>query len=187
MMNKLIPIIGIPLTLSIILMLIGYSLLPESTTVIRDVVDIEPNIEPNSDPAELQKVLDSCACFESGGDCYLEGHQYWNNNTHKISSIDCKWQTIEDAVMTEGKEIFCAENYINNGTHCVDKSKYTYPFVEYIGHDTEKHLKGVLGNCACQERISNNPNGKEKCPEPALNYSNTTHAIDNHTCEWNIK
>lgn len=85
-MNKLIPIIAIPLTLSIILMLIGFSVMPESTTIIRDV----DGTAPNSDPAELQKVLDSCACMESGGDCHMEEHQ-WNNSTHYIDNIECAY------------------------------------------------------------------------------------------------
>lgn len=48
-------------------------------------------------------------------------------------------------------------------------------------------LKGVLGNCACQERVKSNPDTMVVCNQPGLVWENSTHYINNNICEWREK
>ena len=45
-------------------------------------------------------------------------------------------------------------------------------------------LRGVFGTCACQERITQNPDTMERCPQPYISWENSTHYINNNICEW---
>ncbi|MCE9652423.1 MAG: hypothetical protein K8Q89_05120 [Nitrosarchaeum sp.] len=51
-------------------------------------------------------------------------------------------------------------------------------------NNTPDQLQGVFGNCACQERTKLNPDTMERCPQPDLDWKNSTHYIDNHSCRW---
>ena len=55
---------------------------------------------------------------------------------------------------------------------------------EYESNNTPDQLKGILGSCACQERVKTNPDTIERCPQPLIDWQNSTHYIDNNVCEW---
>ncbi|WP_182126454.1 hypothetical protein [Nitrosopumilus sp. b2] len=54
-------------------------------------------------------------------------------------------------------------------------------------YNTPDGLKGVFGNCACQERTKTNPDTMERCPQPEYSWENSTHYINNNICEWREK
>lgn len=54
-------------------------------------------------------------------------------------------------------------------------------------YNTPDGLKGVFGNCACQERTKTNPDTMERCPQPEYSWENSTHYINNNVCEWREK
>ena len=54
-------------------------------------------------------------------------------------------------------------------------------------YNTPDGLKGVFGNCACQERVKSNPDTMERCIQPEFIWENSTHYIDNNICEWREK
>ena len=51
-------------------------------------------------------------------------------------------------------------------------------------NNTSDQLKGIFGNCACQERVKTNSDTVERCPQPFIDWKNSTHYIDNNICEW---
>ncbi len=67
---------------------------------------------------------------------------------------------------------------IQNSTHILNLEN-----CEWESENTPSQLRGVLGNCACQERIKVNPDTRERCPQPELDWRNATHYIDNIQCE----
>lgn len=58
---------------------------------------------------------------------------------------------------------------------------------EFEENNTPGQLRGIFGNCACQERIRINPDTIELCPQPFIDWENATHYIDNNICEWREK
>ena len=55
---------------------------------------------------------------------------------------------------------------------------------EFESNNIPGQLKGIFGSCACQERIKTNPDTIERCPEPFIDWQNSTHYIDNNLCKW---
>ncbi len=55
---------------------------------------------------------------------------------------------------------------------------------EFEQNNTPGQLKGVISLCNCKERIKANPDTIERCPEPFIDWENSTHYIDNNGCEW---
>ena len=55
---------------------------------------------------------------------------------------------------------------------------------EFELNNTPEQLKGIFGNCACQERVKTNPDTIERCPQSFIDWQNSTHYIDNNICEW---
>jgi len=55
---------------------------------------------------------------------------------------------------------------------------------EFELNNTPGQLKGIFVNCACQERVKNNPDTIERCIQPFIDWQNSTHYIDNNICEW---
>ena len=58
---------------------------------------------------------------------------------------------------------------------------------EYESKNISGQLKGIFGNCACQERVKSNPDTMERCIQPELTWENSTHYINNNICEWREK
>ena len=56
---------------------------------------------------------------------------------------------------------------------------------EYESNNTPEQLRGIFGNCACQER--QNPDTNQLCTQPFIDWENATHYIDNNICEWREK
>ena len=56
---------------------------------------------------------------------------------------------------------------------------------EYESNNTSDQLRGIFGNCACQEK--QNPDTNMLCTQPFIDWENFTHYIDNNTCEWREK
>ena len=59
--------------------------------------------------------------------------------------------------------------------------KFRPPYTE---DNIPDQLRGVFGNCACHERVKQNPDTMERCPQPYISWENSTHYIDNNICEW---
>ena len=55
---------------------------------------------------------------------------------------------------------------------------------EFELNNTPDQLEGVLGNCACQERIRANPETNEACTQELIDWQNSTHYIDNNVCKF---
>ena len=55
---------------------------------------------------------------------------------------------------------------------------------EFESNNTPDQLDGILGSCECQERVKTNPDTIERCPEPFIDWQNSTHYIDNNLCKW---
>ena len=55
---------------------------------------------------------------------------------------------------------------------------------EFESNNTPDQLRGIFGNCACQERVKTNPDTLELCTQPFIDWENSTHYIDNNICEW---
>jgi hypothetical protein len=55
---------------------------------------------------------------------------------------------------------------------------------EFELNNTPDQLEAIFGLCACQERVKANPDTIERCPEPFIDWQNSTHYIDNNICEW---
>ena len=58
---------------------------------------------------------------------------------------------------------------------------------EYEENNTPDQLRGIFGNCACQERVKQNPDTNMLCTQPFIDWENATHYIDNNICEWRVK
>lgn len=54
-------------------------------------------------------------------------------------------------------------------------------------NNTPDQLQGIVGNCACQERVKVNLATIERCIQPHISWENSTHYIDNNICEWREK
>jgi hypothetical protein len=60
-----------------------------------------------------------------------------------------------------------------------------YPYERaFESRNTPDQLEGVLGNCACQERIRNNPETNEVCTQELIDWQNSTYYIDNNVCKF---
>lgn len=58
---------------------------------------------------------------------------------------------------------------------------------EFESNNTPDQLRGIFGNCACQERVRANPDTNMLCTQPFIDWENSTHYIDNNICEWREK
>ena len=67
---------------------------------------------------------------------------------------------------------------------CVDELLKRNPKTLENKNDVFDQLKGILGNCACQERVLSNPDTVERCLQPYISWGNFTHYINNNICEW---
>jgi len=50
--------------------------------------------------------------------------------------------------------------------------------------NTPDQLGGIFANCNCQERVKANSDTAERCPQPFIDWENSTHYINNNSCEW---
>ena len=55
---------------------------------------------------------------------------------------------------------------------------------EFESNNTPDQLDGILGSCECQERVKTNHDTIERCPQPFIDWQNSTHYIDNNLCKW---
>jgi len=96
----------------------------------------------NEDPDnKLQDVLDSCACIELGGDCYMVGYEWWNQ-THYIDNIDCefldKFEYPPPRLEPEPEPESIIDDICGRGTILVDGKcapDYSFEKVKTVGDD----------------------------------------------------
>ena len=70
--------------------------LDENTFTTTSSVNIDSTSEFNQEEKtqlQIQRVLDLCACQESGNEC-IEPIYGYSNETHSIDNLTCKWKEI---------------------------------------------------------------------------------------------
>ena len=73
---------------------------------------------------------------------------------------------------------------ITSGVGIVILNHYITVEREFELNNSTEQLRGIFGSCDCQERVKTNPDTSERCPEPFIDWQNSTHYIDNNICEW---
>jgi len=53
-----------------------------------------------------------------------------------------------------------------------------------VGATTPEHLRGILSDCDCENRIKSNPDTNELCLDSFTTWHNSTHYIDNNVCKF---
>ena len=156
------------------------------------------------DSNPLQMVLDYCNDTSGFKNAI---HLYYVNETHSIENNDCKWKKHQNFPSpSSGMCIPYVEKWVfgedwNNGTHYFDtdsckwRDNPEYDELNSKGcpqfcpkeENQPDQLRGIFGNCACQERTKSNSDTMERCIQPDLSWENSTHYIDNSICEWQEK
>ncbi len=119
---------------------------------------------------------------------------FWGFDIPKICTEDMIKHLVKHSSMFDKNAPYAIEDI--GFEFGIDVSNFEICVEELLERNTKEidnennipdQLRGVFGNCACQERIRENPDTMERCPQPHISWENTTHYIDNIICEWREK
>ena len=158
-------------------------------------------VKPSSVPDLIKRswttteILLNMPLFKLGEECGHYSHnEFFDKMENYTLDVSCHDFVIQNALKDE-KEMH-EQDYTFDTTEQVWKKhgfpdvmmSISYHYMKGLELENENNisdqLRGVFGNCECQERIKKNPDNIERCVQPHISWENSTHYIDNNICAW---